>query len=430
MISLRVISLLAATLLAAPTPVADNFVPDVYPSLSGAGGIGPLQETRVRLVSERLRLVPAASGLWQARAEYVLANDGPAKQVLYGVPTNWRRFEFLGRPPRPPDEILEGAKAFHIDLAGKGYACEPVLARPAPPVGNKRAVEAWCMTHLEIPPGRSTLTLEYTAYASEMGEPARAEPAHLLDYTLAPAGYWRGPVEDVVIEIDPRDVGGRVKVVWPPGASEEGGLIRWHATDVDLKKVGSVVLDYGMRQHPEWAGGGWLRAPARLEATASSFLPRNGAFVYSAAKAVDGDAGTAWCEGAPGDGIGENLSVTVKAEVPPGAECRVLDVELAPGLAKNDAAYRANGRPSAGRLERCDVAAPPTAFSLIRDASVGENTPAWAAKSVIAFGEGALRDGAACVRLVITDVWRGTKYRDTCVSEFVPRVYCRAVPAK
>ncbi|MBN1524588.1 MAG: hypothetical protein JW904_08900 [Spirochaetales bacterium] len=58
--------------------------------------------------------------------------------------------------------------------------------------------------------------------------------------------------------------------------------------------------------------------------------------MYSPQRAQDGDAKTAWCEDAEGDGIGETLVVKVNVEKP---------VKIWGGYGKSNAAYLRNSRP-------------------------------------------------------------------------------------
>jgi len=402
-----------------------EYMPDPEPDRGGRGGIQPLEETTVHLVAERLRLTTNDHrlGLWDVQAEYILDNPGPPKTVLFGVPTRWR-LETEGL-----EGIKMGAELIHVAIRGVQARCLP---RPSANLGGGEFSQtpSWCVAPLEVPAGRDiSLTLEFQMYADEVGR----RKVNRLTYPLAPAGFWRGPAQQVQIEIDARKITKGVKLIWPPGAREvEGGLVRWTGTDVDLKKLEAVVVEAEHSQNRRWAGGGWLRASVGLTAQASSTLAPEGRHDYSAAKAVDGNRATAWCEGAKGDGVGESLSVTIAAPVEAGRECRLLDVEIVPGFAANDSVYQANGRVLAGRLERCEDPSSGFAFKLAREAfdegvwpGLRKDDEAVDGPQVITVPPGALGDDPGCIRLVLTSVRRGKRFADTCVSEFVPRLYCR-----
>ena len=56
-----------------------------------------------------------------------------------------------------------------------------------------------------------------------------------------------------------------------------------------------------------------MRAARVVEATASSRLPDRGSISYAPARAIDGDPRTAWNEGAQGTGVGERLTLRLRA---------------------------------------------------------------------------------------------------------------------
>ena len=408
---------------------------EIVPRLAGRGTIQPIEESQVQLVSERLSLSILNDGYWRARAEYQLDNQGPARSLLFGVPTPWAAFEFLVvDPPAPPESIVEGAKLVQIVFQGMRVPCKPYLDAKAPAGHWSEKIEAWCVAKLNVPAGRGLkLTLEIDGRPTDVGRVDTPGGASRISYTLAPAGYWRGRIRSLSLEIDPGPLAGQVKVIWPPDMREENGRYRWEGTDLDLRKLGSVVLDHKNHYRgPKWSGGGLLRASVNMIAKASSVLAPSGKHEYSAARAIDGDRATAWCEGVKGTGLGESLEIAIEV---PGArelECRLLDVKLVPGLAADDTLFRANGRVSAGRLERCDDPRDGFDFDL-SDAKWDRNvwpglrddTPAAFADQEVTIPSGVLDGVPACIRLVLGRVEPGSKYPDTCVSELTPRVFCR-----
>ena len=431
--ALRLVSTLALT--AAACSAAANGGPvEIVPSLAGQGTIQPLEESQVRLVSERLNISIPDDGVWHARAEYQLDNPGPARTVLFGVPTPWGAFGFLGIPPAPSEAIVEGAKLVQIVFQGKRLACEPYLDDKAPAGRWPETIEVWCVTRLSVPAGRGlSLSLEYDGWARDIGRVHTSAGARRISYTLAPAGYWRGRIRSLSLEIDPGPLAGQVKVVWPPDVREENGKYRWEGTDLDLRMLGPVVLDHKTRfRGTGWNGGGWLRASANLTDKASSVLASSGKHDYLAARAIDGDRATAWCEGVKGAGLGESLEIAIDVPGASDRECRLLDFKLVPGLAADDTLFRANGRVIAGRLERCDDPTDGFEFDL-SDArwdpkvwpGLRDDTSSARADQEITVPPGSLDGVPRCIRFVIRKVWPGIKYADTCVSELTPRVYCR-----
>lgn len=81
---------------------------------------------------------------------------------------------------------------------------------------------------------------------------------------------------------------------------------------------------------------------------ASSTLASSGAAAsgrYAVANAFDGQAATAWCEGAANAGIGESISIRFEGEPTPAA------MAIVPGYAKNEKVWRNNPRVLRFRIE-------------------------------------------------------------------------------
>jgi hypothetical protein len=156
-----------------------------------------------------------------------------------------------------------------------------------------------------------------------------------------------------------------------------------------------------------------------LSATASSTLPAQSGNRYDPALAVDAKLDTAWCEGAPGDGVGEWIEVRV--ERPQGNRTPLCEVQIVPGYAKSQAAYRANGRVTRVRLASCQRS------EAHLDLDVSE-TKAWPPTVALEVPPGALDDAAACFRLTILRASKET-YPDTCISNILP-FFCAAAPTR
>jgi hypothetical protein len=205
--------------------------------------------------------------------------------------------------------------------------------------------------------------------------------------------------------------------------------------DADLRKLGSIVVDMASPGE-RWVDAGFTRAKVPLSASASTTLAPQGRYSFEPSNAIDGDAGTAWCEGAPGKGEGSTLDVRWTV-TDAGQECRVRDVVLVPGYARDEKAFTRNGRVRSLRLEDCDH--PSDGFEVdLYSKATEEARVLYPRRPVERFDappieihvpNASLRQ-ATCVRLRILAVNAGEKYEDTCISEFVPRVFCRSREAK
>ena len=127
---------------------------------------------------------------------------------------------------------------------------------------------------------------------------------------------------------------------------------------------------------------------------------------YVAFNAFDGNPATTWAEAVSGDGEGETLDATWR---PMSGEWQITGVALRAGYHKSRDIYSKNNRPSTVEIEiRTDAEA--------RDYLVSLNDEMnW---QYVLFDAPMAMSGSAYARLTLWDVYRGSKYRDTCVSEF------------
>jgi len=139
---------------------------------------------------------------------------------------------------------------------------------------------------------------------------------------------------------------------------------------------------------------------------ASSSLPRRGPVAYSPDMAGDGKASTAWCEGARGDGIGEWIELRLKAG-PAKDATSFSGATIADGYCKSETTWTENSR---ARQLRVDMNGKPRCLLDLADTRHPQRFRIASIASV--------RPGDR-LRFTITAVYRGAKYRDTCITEIV-----------
>ena len=136
---------------------------------------------------------------------------------------------------------------------------------------------------------------------------------------------------------------------------------------------------------------------------ASSSLPPTGKFDYKGANAHDFDHTSVWAEGAPGQGIGEYLVYKF-----PGSCPRITTVKVLNGHVKNQKAWCENSRVKQLKVYYNDK---PIAILDLKDS-----------RTLQCFEVGTLgyHDSSApewTLKFEIVDVYPGTKYQDTVISE-------------
>lgn len=112
----------------------------------------------------------------------------------------------------------------------------------------------------------------------------------------------------------------------------------------------------------------------------------------------------AWCEGAPGDGLGEyvewRFSPPVKHSVSP-----FKSVKIIPGITDSDSAYGNNGRPQMLQLTLSDGTLQDI---MVPDTRYGQNEFTITRKRT--------KDSVSWARLTIKSAYSGRRYQDTCIA--------------
>lgn len=414
---------------------------------SGTGGLAPV-EVEVALLAEDLRIAIAGDGRhFDVVARYELSNPGRARRVTFGVPVSWTLHEPFAEAEVTPATRSPHARAMartiSVTTGGRRRGCR--LTDTPAPAGTRADAgsltrAAWCTTALTIAAGRSTVVLRYRGELdfsdSEVSKsPLISRHLRTLYYPLYPASGWKGPTR-LDVEVDLGPLAGLVVDALPAGATTRGRTLTWSFPRVEVGETPELVVafDPGPFFLPldiaRWnRGASYYKVAARR---ASSTLAGGS---YGAARAVDGDPATAWCEGDAGDGVGAWIEVEVRGKPDDLAGCRPYAPGAITGYAKSAAVFEANGRLKRVRFGVCGSTAGyeeavPTASAFDR-AGFGERTsdPRTEAESDAMHAitdelTRALREsGTMCLRMTIVEVEPGAS-GDTCVSELAPLINC------
>ncbi len=118
--------------------------------------------------------------------------------------------------------------------------------------------------------------------------------------------------------------------------------------------------------------------------------------VYSPENVIDGDTKTAWCEGVSGSGEGEWIEIDFYTTR------TVSNLKIFPGYGETEKLFRANNRPRALDIEFGD-----------KSHTSVELTDEYRMQN-FSFPP---KEGGTYLKISIKDVYKGTKYDDTCISE-------------
>lgn len=138
--------------------------------------------------------------------------------------------------------------------------------------------------------------------------------------------------------------------------------------------------------------------PEKTTLTASSVLTEKNkdADFYKAYNLIDKNYGTAWVEGVAGSGIGENVIFKFENPFQPG------EISIVNGYAKNQAIYLKNSRPKQIKLTYSDLTT--QMITLLDVVTIQKFKPN-------------IKNKITWVKVEIADVYKGTHYEDTCITE-------------
>ncbi len=145
----------------------------------------------------------------------------------------------------------------------------------------------------------------------------------------------------------------------------------------------------------------------------SSALSEKG-HTYSPQNLFDSDKTTAWCEGSPGEGIGEWLQVDYNSEGS-SSEVEYIDLKILPGYAKSAALYATNSRPAKISVEIIDRTTKKKINNIKAQIfNIQDNPELQTFRIPI---ESTIDLSKMGFFIKIEDIYRGSKYKDMCITE-------------
>ncbi|WP_156130834.1 discoidin domain-containing protein [Paenibacillus sp. FSL H7-0357] len=191
-----------------------------------------------------------------------------------------------------------------------------------------------------------------------------------------------------------------VKFIYPVADNESNK--NWIAY-VEVYVRGILLTEYKVNLHTYkateikdlWSQSSHFANKVKVsKITASSTLPKSKAGSYNANQVIDGDTATCWCEGVKGSGIGQSFTVSFPQKT------EVSSLKVFPGYGKSVSAYLENNSVRKAKITFSD------GTSVIADFT---KESVWDLPKVKA---------TTSITFTILEVNLGSKYNDTCVSEF------------
>jgi hypothetical protein len=154
----------------------------------------------------------------------------------------------------------------------------------------------------------------------------------------------------------------------------------------------------------------WSMVAKLKKITASSSLISKGNYSYGPENAYDNNYKTAWVEGAADYGIGEYLEFSFPSETP-----RITKIIVVNGYVKSKAAWEANSRVKKLKLY---INNEPYAILNLKDERAEQSFNVAPLGNSNRDNSKKLRSGPAwTLKFEILEVYKGTKYGDTAISE-------------
>lgn len=226
-----------------------------------------------------------------------------------------------------------------------------------------------------------------------------------LYYDFHAASYWgNGEVQNFSIEVDASAVLGDFQIEGIP-FKEKGRIYSYASQNFPLNIADPLVISYLDEGNKlvEFMSGTEMPKEKLLEVSASSTLKGD----YHPEKLIDRKLETAWVEGKKGNGIGE--SITFKLD-----KYKLGAIAMINGYPKDRDTYYSNGRVKKIKVEKL-VDGKWYAEEITLTEKAYDQTPGAMLQIIGDYGEGYMP--VEKLRLTILEVYPGSKYDDTCISE-------------
>ncbi len=409
------------------------------------GAFQPIGIDQVEMVSEKLE-IDLHIEFAEIRVEYVLHNPGPPVTIEAGFPSaiasdvRHQSGDDGSTKVSVSPPTLEG---FELSADGKKVS---VLQKmddfnlTEEGLVDGAVVKSWHTFSLDFKAGQSrTLTARYRnpyfGTFDYISDDSRISPLRFT-YLFSAAGLWRGSIREGTVMI--RNVSlpeSQIQLSHPKRFTRvEGGWV-WQFQDFEptLEDDLTIVTRSPYFERGLWQdaltdddgesravdayvaqgvdiyasddrldSGRWELHRHTYDVTASSTLRAGKTSSYKATHLRDYERETAWVEGVEGDGKGETLTFRLDKPVP------VSRIGIVNGYAKSPEIYKANGRV---REFAIAVNGETRGTVTIPDELLNEER--------FFFDIPGTLEPVSELTLTITDVYPGTKYQDTAVSEIV-----------
>lgn len=401
----------------------------------------PIGVEQVEMLSERLE-IDLHIEYADVRIEYVLHNPGKKVTVECGFPAATSGSYYMSeeaRKTRPPVALTN----FAITADDKPLKTQllPDDVRLSGKPDGRKALHLTSWQVMKIPFAEGQTRKVSVSYRNEYFRTSTEAGSHAsLTYLFSAAGLWAGAIKQGVVIINPVTVdAGNVSLNHPKRFTRSNGAWKWSFTDLEPSLEDDLVISMGghlftqsenvragddegrsqvtyVAKGGEWKGNriigaSWEMRSQQFTAKASSWLKEADGNEHLPTAVKDLNRGTAWVEGAEGDGIGEHLTLALDKP------SRVGRIGIVNGFMKSQELYFANNRVqllavsvNEGKPFHVELPDEPLEMEYFWIDLPKSSQP------------------VKTIKLEITAIWPGNTYRDTAISEIVLSIPLEKAP--
>ena len=294
-----------------------------------------------------------------------------------------------------------------------------------PMLGQVAGIGGWLVSEVTFKAGQERVleisyVSEYEVAGGSVSDDWAQGPIG-FKYRLSTGAVWHGPIRSGVVTVRATGADADLVEMFKPVGKfkRDGGTWTWKfehleptlADDIEIHTEPATEFMGSYTDLPDVPGGllgyqlqrgVWSLVHCQYEVKASSALASDGKLTYGAENVRGysyGEDFKAWSEGVEGDGVGEWLEFVPKQELP------LMGFKVQPGYGKSDDLFQKNTRPKTISVE---LNGEHRFEAVLDDRKDGQMV------RVKGYAKPVKR-----MRITIKDVYRGAKYRDTCVSDVV-----------
>ncbi|HPA62388.1 MAG TPA: hypothetical protein PLM72_01800 [Spirochaetota bacterium] len=402
-------------------------------SLNSSGNIFLKNVKNVELISEKLFFKPLKSRI-DVKVSYELNNSGDIQTIDYGFPfynisynerdngsevsSVYQEFSNQDSDIINDFEILLNCKKtssmVYVDKLGKSEI-------------------KWYLSKLELKKGINKVDVSYSAKAkfcdwSTSKCPGVSYSKRTFSYNLKPAGSWgNGILPKFELTVDAGYIENRkgdIQISFSGKTEKKGTIYKSTATNFDLKQAKPIHLTYDISKYFNALEDQSLSPIKNIsEINASSSLQGN----YKPENLIDAGYSTAWAEGVSGQGINESINIKFKDS------SNIKIISILNGYQKTAETYFNNSRIKKVKLEML-ISSNGVSKTEIREIELKDHirddfTPVFQyeydqnirnpRQSLITAEDFDYEYSIKSVKITILEVYPGTKYEDTCISEII-----------